>query len=174
MFAGKTARLITLLREAQEGGERVVALKHHFDNRYDAVHLSTHDGHRFAAQTVSNAAEFADRSADGEVIGLDETHFFGRALIPVVRDLLDEGRRLILVGLENDAWGQPFVPMPQLMEMVDAVEIMTAPCTVCGQPARYTQRMVPVDTPTMVGGRAEYEPRCKACFQPLSTPAPEY
>lgn len=173
MFSGKTERLIARLRAARRDGRRVGAFKHRIDDRYDADHLVTHTQDRFPAVRVDQAAQIVARSAELETIGIDEGHFFGRPLIAAVQQLAKAGRRVIVVGLEHDAWGRPFVPMPRLMELADDVLHLYAPCRVCGGQARYSQRMVPVDSNAMVGGVDMYEPRCQRCFEPLKSPPPE-
>ncbi|HUU83817.1 MAG TPA: thymidine kinase [Phycisphaerae bacterium] len=173
MFSGKTERLIARLRNAQTEGRHVGAFKHRMDDRYDPEHLITHTQDRFPAARVAGADEIVERSGELDTIGIDEGHFFGRPLIEVVRGLTDSARRVLVVGLEYDAWGRPFVPMAQLAEMADEVLHMYAPCRVCGGQARYSQRMVPVGTQTMVGGADLYQPRCQRCFEPLASPPPE-
>lgn len=173
MFSGKTEQLIARLREAGTRGERVGAYKHRIDNRYDPDHLITHTQDRFPAIRVADAAEVVARSNHLDTVAIDEGHFFGRILIDAVNTLLEAGKRVIVVGLEHDAWGRPFTPMPQLSEMADDVAHVYSACRVCGGQARYTQRMVPIDTPTMVGGVHQYEPRCQRCFEPLDAPPPE-
>ena len=63
--------------------------------------------------------------------------------------------------------------MPQLAEMADQVHCLYTACRVCGGQARYSQRMVPVDSNLMVGGAGLYEPRCLRCFEPLTSLPPE-
>lgn len=174
MFAGKTGRLIARLRAAAAEGRRVVALKHQLDDRYDATALSTHDGQRWAARPIGHVTGVARLAAGADVVGIDEAHFFGRALVPALRPLQAAGQDVILAGLDHDAWGQEIPPLPELRSQADEVELLTVPCGLCGRPARYSQRLVPVRAGRMVGGPAEYAPRCAACFQPLTTPAPRY
>jgi thymidine kinase len=163
MFSGKTARLIDRLAAAAGRGLPPAAFKHVLDVRYDSCHLAPHDGRRCEAVAV----EIVQRSAGADVIGIDEAQFFGAALITMCTTLRDLGRHVIVAGIDHDAWGHPFTPLPELKELADAVEVRHVPCRVCGRPARYSQRMVPVRDGNMVGGPAEYEPRCAACFQPL-------
>lgn len=171
MFSGKSERLIARLREAQRRGLRVRAFKHVIDDRYDADHLITHTQDRFEATRAADAAAIERGAGDAEVIGIDEAHFFGAALVDVVRRLTAAGRRVIVVGIDRNAWGLPFEPMPALAAMADEVVQASAPCRGCGAPARYSQRMVPVMSDCMVGGAESYEPRCVAHFQPLPGPA---
>jgi len=174
MFAGKTALLIKELVAAADAGLRVKAAKHALDDRYDATNLATHDQRRLPAKAVRSAEELLDLAADADVLGIDEAHFFGRGLTAVCEQLRAQGKRVLVVGLANDAWGRPFPPVPQLREIADGVRVLEVPCAKCGQPAHYSQRMVPVTDPMMVGGPGDYEPRCQACFEALPGPAPAY
>lgn len=174
MFSGKTARLIEHLRAARAAGRCVVACKHRLDTRYDPAHLATHDGRTFAAVAVANAGGILPAATDAQVVGIDEAQFFGGALVPVCRTLTSVGVAVIVAGIDHDAWGRPFPPLPDLCRQADAVELLHAPCAVCGRPAAYSQRVVPVTDDEMVGGPGEYEPRCRAHFTPLPPPAPHY
>src|SRR6185436_2580077 len=104
---------------------------------------------------------------DAECVASDEGQFFKPVLVDVVRKLCEGGKHVMIACISHDAWGRPFDRMPQLAETADAVEAKLAPCRVCGKPAEFTQRMVPVTTPTMVGGLESYEPRCQDHFTPL-------
>lgn len=170
MFAGKTEELIARLRGAMERGLAVRAFKHSIDNRYDPEHLVTHRNERFDADRAPEANEIERRAAGADVIGIDEGHFFGVPLIAAVERLRDSGKRVIIVGLENDAWGRPFDPMPQLAAIAELVTLKRVGCTQCGRAAMFTQRMIPIHERTMVGGVGEYEPRCREHFVPLKDP----
>jgi thymidine kinase len=172
MFAGKTEELIVRLRIARDGGLRVLAFKHAIDDRYDPDHLITHTRDRFDAVRVPDAATIERMAAEADVIGVDEGHFFGRPLIDSARRVAERGKRIIVVGLENDVWGRPLTPMPQLADLALHVVNKRVPCTVCGRPARFSMRMVPVTEPTMVGGVGDYEPRCAEHFEPVSDNPP--
>lgn len=174
MFAGKTRRLIELLQAHQQAGRRVAAFKHALDTRYDPCRLATHDQRRFRAEAVRDSAELTVRCEGWEVVGVDEAHFFGRSLTAACETICSRGQILLLAGLDHDAWGRPFPPVPELAARAGRVETLTTRCSRCGQPARYSQRLVPVTDPAMVGGPAEYEARCRACFTPLPAPAPHY
>lgn len=170
MFAGKTEYLIARLRQAAVEGRHVKAFKHAIDNRYDPTHLVTHTQDRFDAVPVSGAAALLEQAVGADVVAIDEGQFFRHELIPVVQTLLNRGVEVIVAGISNDAWGRPFEPLPQLIEMADEVVTKQSPCRVCGAPSPYTQRLSPVDTLHMVGGLDDYEPRCAAHFTPLPGP----
>ena len=173
MFSGKTERLIGRLRSAHTCGQRVGAFKHRIDDRYDPDHLITHTQDRFPALRVPGPTHIVAQCSELDTIGIDEGHFFGPDLPDVVRQLARSGKRVIVVGLEHDVWGRPFAAMANLMESADETLHMYAACRKCGGQARYSQRMVPLDSPTMVGGADQYEPRCQRCFEPLDSPPPE-
>lgn len=174
MFAGKTSQLIDMLHVAQTAQRRVRAFKHCLDDRYCNSDLVTHDRQVFAALPVAAAAELCVHVEGVDVVCIDEVHFFGPDLVPVVADLRDAGHDVIVGGLEYDAWGQPFPHVQALLELADEVLRLTTPCSVCGRPACYSQRMVPLRDDDMVGGPGDYEPRCNCCFEPLPPPAPVY
>jgi thymidine kinase len=173
MFSGKTERLIARLRSARAAGQRVIAFKHRMDDRYDPEHLITHTQDRFDAVRIGSAGAIPAAAAGRDVVGIDEGHFFGLALIDAVQGMKADGQRVIVVGLQFDAWGRPFSPLTELMDMADEALHMYAACRICGGQARYSQRMVPVTTNTLVGGADLYEPRCAQCFEPLPGEPPE-
>ncbi|HMQ16278.1 MAG TPA: thymidine kinase, partial [Phycisphaerae bacterium] len=142
---------------------------------YDPAALATHDARRFPAVSVADADGLAVAARDCEVVGVDEVHFFGSALVERVRRLARQGAVVVVAGIDHDAWGQAFPMMDELKRLADDVCLRTVPCGVCGAPARLSQRitrLTPEDD--MVGGPGAYEPRCAACFRPLPPPAPVY
>jgi thymidine kinase len=170
MFAGKTEHMIARLRQERSHGKTVRAFKHAIDERYDPDHLVTHRGDLFDAARVSSAAQIPPLCEGADVVAIDEGHFFGMDLVQVARRLADRGATVLVAGITNDAWGRPFEPIPQLVELADEEILLRAPCRVCGEPAPFTQRMVAVDSVHMVGGLDEYEPRCAEHFTPLPGP----
>jgi thymidine kinase len=107
------------------------------------------------------------------VIGLDEVHFFDFSLVRACVELRAAGKTVILTGLDHDMWGREFPWIGRLKALADEVEIIAAPCSVCGGAARFSQRMTPYHG-DLVGGAEAYEPRCPGCFTPLEAPAPAY
>ena len=170
MFAGKTEYMISRLRQEQARGRTVVAFKHSMDDRYDPDHLVTHRQDRFVALRAADAEAIRPHCGEADVVAIDEGHFFKIELVPVVEELLEQGKLVIVAGITYDVWGRLFDPMPQLMETADDVVELCAPCRVCGEPAPYNQRFTPIDKLHMVGGLDDYEPRCPKHFTPLPNP----
>jgi len=173
MFAGKTSELIRRLSAARDVGLRAIAIKHRLDDRYAAQDLATHDGRKFPGLAVPTPADVERVAADFDVIGIDEGHFFGAALAAAAVRLKEQGKRIVIVGLDHNAWGRDYPPFPQLKPHADRVDVFEAPCANCGAPAHYSQRVTPIVSGNMVGGVEDYEPRCHACFEPLPGEPPD-
>jgi thymidine kinase len=167
MFSGKTARLIALLRAAEAAGQRVIAFTHALDTRYAGAALATHDGLRFPARVAARVEAVRAGCGACDVIGVDEGQFFGAELAELCEELLRLERRVIVAGIDHDAWGRPFAPFPRLKELAAEVTHLTMPCARCGAPSPFTQRITPIVGGSMVGGPGEYEPRCRRCFVAL-------
>ena len=168
MFSGKSEELIRRLRRAVIARQKVQVFKPKIDDRYAAEKVSSHSGHHFDATIVANATEIEEMlDADTDVIGIDEVQFFDWRIAELVEHLADNGRRVILAGLDMDFRGEPFGPMPLLMAQAEVVDKLQAICMVCGAPASRTQRLIDgqpanYDNPViMVGASEVYEARCR-------------
>ena len=82
--------------------------------------------------------------------------------------LADQGKRVIVAGLDQDYLGKPFEPMPQLLAIAEYITKTLAICMVCGAPANHTQRLVASSERVLVGAQGTYEARCRHCFDPRS------
>jgi len=172
MFSGKTEELIRRLVRAEIAQQKVQVFKPKLDNRYQADKVSSHSGTYFEATVVENAAEIAKHvKADTNVVAIDEVQFFDWTVAELCEKLANEGRRVILAGLDMDFRGEPFGPMPLLMAQAEGVDKLQAICMVCGSPASRTQRLLDgrpahYDDPViMVGASEVYEARCREHHQ---------
>jgi thymidine kinase len=100
------------------------------------------------------------------VVGIDEGQFFDMRLIDVADQLANEGKRVIIAGLDQDYRGRPFEPIPQLLAVAEYITKTLAICMVCGNPADRTQRITQSSERVLVGAKDAYEARCRRCFQP--------
>ena len=86
----------------------------------------------------------------------------------ICNTLADQGKRVIVAGLDQDYLGKPFEPMPQLLAIAEYITKTHAICMVCGNPASHTQRLVPSGDRVLLGSQGLYEARCRACFVPFA------
>jgi thymidine kinase len=165
MFSGKSEELIRRLRRAQIARRKVQIFKPKIDNRFGEGHIISHSDMRIASEDLASSRDLLDRIlADTEVVGIDEGQFFDVELPAVCNTLADQGRRVIVAGLDQDYLGKPFEPMPQLLAIAEYITKTLAICMVCGSPANHTQRLVASSERVLVGAQGTYEARCRACF----------
>jgi thymidine kinase len=167
MFSGKSEELIRRLRRAQIARQKVQIFKPAIDSRYADDHIVSHSEMRIPSVAVQNSRELLERvAADTEVVGIDEGQFFDPELPGVCNSLADQGKRVIVAGLDQDYLGRPFEPMPQLLAIAEYITKTLAICMVCGNPANHTQRLVASDDRVLLGAQGTYEARCRSCFDP--------
>lgn len=170
MFSGKTEELIRRLRRAQIARQRVAIFKPEIDDRYSNEHIVSHNGTSLPSVRVQDTADMLDHTADIEVVGIDEAQFFGNDLPAACETLADEGKRVIVAGLDQDFQGRPFEPMPTLLAIAEYITKTLAICVVCGNPANRTQRVTASGERVLVGAAEAYEARCRKCFVPEPQP----
>lgn len=174
MFSGKSEELIRRLRRAVIARQKVQAFKPVIDNRYSPDDIVSHDERRIECEKVRDAGEIPGLvRPDTKVVGIDEAQFFSEDLIGICERLADEGRRVIVAGLDQDYRGKPFEPIPQLLALAESITKTMAVCMVCGEPANRTQRLIQSDERIVVGAGEAYEPRCRKCFRPPHTEQPD-
>ena len=167
MFSGKSEELIRRLRRAQIAKRKVQIFKPRIDNRYSEDHIISHSDMKIASENLVTSRELLERVLpETEVVGIDEGQFFDQELPAVVNTIADQGKRVIVAGLDQDYLGKPFEPMPQLLAIAEYITKTLAICMVCGSPANHTQRLVASSARVLVGAQGTYEARCRHCFDP--------
>lgn len=166
MFSGKSEELIRRLRRAEIARQRVQIFKPVIDNRYSEDEIVSHSDLRIKSEVVRSAADVFDRvSPRTEVIGMDEANFMGPELVQVSTRLADLGKRVIVAGLDTDYLGRPFEPIPAMLALAEQITKTLAICVRCGNPAKFTQRLIDSDALIVVGAGGMYESRCRRCFE---------
>lgn len=167
MFSGKSEELIRRLRRARIARRRVQVFKPVIDNRYSEDEIVSHAASRMKSENAGSAADIlAQLDWRSQVIGIDEAHFLGDALIDIAQQLADSGKQVIVAGLDTDYMGRPFPPMPDLLCLAESITKTLAICMRCGNPAKHTQRLVDSADLIVVGASEAYEARCRRCFEP--------
>lgn len=173
MFSGKTEELIRRLKRAQIAQLKVMVFKPLTDNRYADNAVVTHDDGRMEAQPVAASHEILEAARDAEVVGLDEAQFFDDGIVRVANQLADQGKRVVVAGLDMDYNGVPFGPMPNLMAVAEFVTKVHAICVRSGELAHYSHRLTADANQVMLGDRRTYEPLSRAEFVRERNQTPE-
>jgi thymidine kinase len=164
MFSGKTEELIKRLNRAIIAGMQVEIFKPLIDDRYDTDKVVSHDHTSIRSSPVALAEEILLLTSRIDVVGIDEGQFFDSKLADVANILADQGKRVIISGLDMDYQGRPFHPMDELMAVAEYVTKLHAICVQCGALASYSYRREPVQDRVLVGEKDKYEARCRQCF----------
>lgn len=163
MFSGKTEELIRRLRRAQIAKQKVKIFKPVIDARYDKDSIVSHSEQSLPSIQVKDANEIKNLVEDAQVIAIDEAQFFSNDIVKVCNELADEGKRVIVAGLDQDYKGMPFEPMPQLLAVAEYITKSLAICVNCGNPADRSQRKTAIEGKVVVGASDLYEARCRKC-----------
>jgi thymidine kinase len=163
MFSGKTEELIRRLRRAQIAKQNVKIFKPDVDNRYSHNLIISHSEQSLPSVKLNNINEIIDLSKEAQVIGIDEAQFFSEEIVTIADKLANEGKRIIIAGLDQDYRGVPFGPMPLLLAIAEYITKTLAICVVCGNPADKTQRKTLSSELVIVGASDIYEARCRRC-----------
>ncbi|HUX92999.1 MAG TPA: thymidine kinase [Ignavibacteriaceae bacterium] len=163
MFSGKTEELIRRLRRATIAKQKVKIFKPKIDNRYSSSDIVSHSEQSLPSILIDDINEVLNSSDDADVIGIDEAQFFSSDIVNVCNQLANNGKRIIIAGLDQDYRGIPFEPMPQLLAIAEYITKTLAICMVCGNPADKTQRKTESAERVIVGAADIYEARCRKC-----------
>ena len=163
MFSGKTEELIRRLKRAQIAKQTVKIFKPKIDTRFSDTAIVSHNEQQLPSIMVDEAIEIYTQSKDAQVIGIDEAQFFSNELVTICNKLANEGKRVIIAGLDQDYKGVPFEPMPQLLAIAEYITKSLAICVECGNPADRTQRKTHSSERVIVGASDIYEARCRKC-----------
>lgn len=163
MFSGKTEELIRRCRRAKIAKQNVIVFKPRIDDRYSEKEIVSHSDQTLSSEVIQGASEIIKLSENAQVIGIDEAQFFNSELVEIANSLADQGKRVIIAGLDMDYRGVPFEPMPHLLAIAEYITKTLAICVVCGNPADRTQRTIASKDRVVVGAANFYEARCRKC-----------
>jgi thymidine kinase len=163
MFSGKTEELIRRLRRAQIAKQKVKIFKPKMDTRFSKNSIVSHSEQSLPSILIDDINEIFESAKDAKVIGIDEAQFFSFDIVNVCNILANNGKRVIVAGLDQDYKGIPFEPMPQLLAIAEYITKTLAICVVCGNPADKTQRKTSSEERVVVGASDIYEARCRKC-----------
>ncbi len=164
MFSGKTEELIRRLNRAIIARQHVEIFKPSVDTRYHTEEVVSHNQNSIASRAVEHAMDILDLAGDCKVVGIDEAQFFDDKITDVCNALANNGKRVVVAGLDMDYEGKPFGPMPYLMAIAEYVTKVHAICAVSGAPASFSYRLTPDKEKTVLGAAEQYEARSRLYF----------
>lgn len=164
MFSGKTEELIRRLKRATIAQQKVQIFKPAIDVRYDKVKIVSHDDNTFESTPVEKAIQIVQLVQNADVVGIDEAQFFDDAIVEVCEQLILQGIRVIVAGLDMDYLGKPFGQMPNLLAIADYITKLHAICVQCGNIAHISYRKISQGDQVLLGEKNLYEPRCRVCY----------
>ncbi len=171
MFSGKSEELIRRIRRADYAQMKISVFKHTVDDRMSIDYINTHSGDKFKAIALEKPDDIRHFvTEETQLIAIDEVQFFTMDIIPIILEMVENGKKVIAAGLDLDFRGVPFGPIPPLMAIADNITKLTAVCMTCGKDGHYSQRLIDgraakFDDPIiMVGAQDVYQARCRDCF----------
>ena len=164
MFSGKTEELIRRLKRVEFANQKAVIFKPITDVRYSKSKVVSHDSNEIESIPVHNSKEIIKLAKGVDVIALDEAQFFDENIVSVCNNLANDGKRVIIAGLDMDFEGNPFGPMPNLMAVAEFVTKVHAICTETGNLANFSHRTSKSKDLVFLGERNKYEPLSRSAF----------
>lgn len=167
MFSGKTKNLIGAIKSLQSKGKTVAIFKPQIDKRYANNHVVSHDKDEVEAINVTRPAEILDLFHNADVVAIDEVQFFDASIVKVCNIIANQGKSVIVAGLDLDYQSNAFGSMSELMILADEVIKLNAVCTFCSGKARYSHRISDEDGLVVLGEKDKYVPLCRSCYNEL-------
>lgn len=172
MSCGKTEELLRRIRRCIIAKKKVKVISPDIDTRAGGDYIESRNGLWLDAIKVKHSIQILSAVKDAQVVAIDELQFFDKNIVPVITQLMNEGKKVIGTGLELDFKAEPFGYMPELMCIATKVDKLHAVCMKCGcEEATRTQRLIdgqPADKSSpliMIGGDETYEARCIKCYE---------
>lgn len=164
MGSGKTTELFRQLERVEIAGGKVKLFKSFKDDRSEGV--TTHSGTIRQACALKRPEDILNElERDVRAVGIEEAQFFDDSICGVARVLVARGLRVFVAGLDLDAIGRPFGPMPLLMAQAEYVIKLQAVCMSCGADASRTKRKTSSKEQIIIGGMEIHEPVCTDCHE---------
>lgn len=164
MFSGKTEELIRRLNRALIARQKVEIFKPVIDRRYHDSNIVSHNENAIRSTPVNFANDILLLAGDCDVVGIDEAQFFDEAIVDVCNTLANNGKRVIVAGLDMDFEGKPFGPMPFLLAVAEFVTKVHAICAQTGDLGSFSFRLTEDPRQVMLGEAGQYEARSRKAF----------
>lgn len=170
MFAGKSEEILRRIRRLDYAKKKYLVFKPEIDNRYSKNKIVSHIKNEANAISIKKANEILNFLNDKiDVVVVDEVQFFDEKIIDICEFLANNGKRVIVSGLDLDFRGEAFEITSILLCKAEKITKLTAICMKCGEQATRSQRIINNkiakynDPIVCIGAKEKYEPRCRRC-----------
>jgi len=167
MMSGKTTKIIKECRDEYFLGKKVVYVNSTIDSRSENGY-STHNpdlkNQQQPFDMVKISELFPDNFSKYDVIAIDEGNFH-KGLVDCVLCLLEQGKTVLVAGLDGNFLRQPFGEISSLIPHADIVEKITGKCQYCVNSSVYTMRIGSNNEEILIGGSEYYAPVCRKCYE---------
>jgi thymidine kinase len=165
MFAGKSSHLLSIIRRYTSINYPILILTSHLDTRYEKDAIHSHNHESFPAMAVTELLCVLPKKEykDSKLIVIEESQFFQDLVTFVLRAVEQDGKHVIVVGLDGDSERRPFGQILRLVPFCDKLTKITSFCSKCGDgtPALFTHRKTNEQSVISVGTATKYEPLCR-------------
>lgn len=164
MFSGKTTELVRRLERYSLANKKVVYFKPPLDLRTEGKVMIASARQTFGIEVLTL---YQPVGIEADVVAIDEAQFLPNWIVDYCQSLRDQGKIVIICGLDMDARRLPFGSLGHLMAIADSVSKLTAVCA-CGQDAVFTwlKDGLPQQEGNLIllGSQEKYEPCCGECY----------
>lgn len=164
MFSGKSGALIEDIKRFDIAGFKTVVVKPQRDDRRGVDLVTTHDGKKIEAKPIEVGHEIYWWSEEADVIGIDEVQFFDFDIVQIIEGLIEDGKTVVVAGLDMDYQKKPFEITAYLACMADNAEKLQGVCVECGNDGVFSHRTKDTEERLVVGGSETYECLCRECM----------
>ena len=167
MFSGKSSYALSYIRRQRVIGRTIIAVKPSLDTRYSQEEeIITHNQERVPCVVWTSDTPLSPTRhiLQSDCIVVEEAQFF-KGLLNFCQYLLFMGKHIVLVGLDGDAYREPFREILDCIPWATKLTKLSALCCHCkdGTEAPYTRYKTNIDntgTQIDVGGAEKYEAVC--------------
>jgi thymidine kinase len=164
MFAGKSSAILQIVNRHKSIGRSTLLISHSIDSRYSSEnYIVNHDGSKIQCYKTNMLSLMNKELVDTKLVIIEEAQFFNH-LYDFVLDLVEnQGKDVIVVGLDGDADRKPFGQILELVPLCDKVTKLKAFCKICGDgtDALFTFCKKKKEEQVCVGGEDLYMPLCR-------------
>lgn len=161
MFSGKTTRLIHVAEIAERLNIAKLVFKPEIENRFGEAFIGTHDGKKYPATPGNHISEMNAlvEACNPQLILIDEVQFFDASIVEQLNEWANQGRKIMVAGLDLNHQQEPFGHMPLLLAKAEYVQKVQSICAKSGEVASFTLKKSDSKSEVEIGGAELYEAR---------------